>query len=65
MPNIADNILNTVGDTPLVRLNHPSAGLSAEGLIKCEFFNPLDNVKDRIGKAMIEDPKRRDLIDQE
>ena len=44
----------TVGNTPLIRLNHITAGLEAEICVKAEFFNPLFSVKDRIGKAMIE-----------
>ena len=52
--NIYPNIVATVGNTPLVRLNKLSAGIPGEVLVKCEFFNPLSSVKDRIGKAMIE-----------
>ena len=44
----------TVGNTPLIRLNHLTQGLDAEIYVKAEFFNPLFSVKDRIGKAMIE-----------
>lgn len=47
-------ILNTIGATPLVRLNRLTKGLDAEVLLKGEFKNPLGSVKDRIGKAMIE-----------
>ncbi len=50
--NIADNITELVGNTPLVRLN--KTGADAEILLKLEFFNPLGSVKDRIGKNMIE-----------
>lgn len=52
--NIAKNIVDTVGKTPLIRLNSVTAGLDCEILVKAEFFNPLFSVKDRIGKAMIE-----------
>lgn len=52
--NIAENMVATVGNTPLIRLNHVTAGLDAEICVKAEFFNPLFSVKDRIGKAMIE-----------
>ena len=48
------NITNTIGRTPLVRLNRMAEGLEAEILLKIEFFNPLGSVKDRIGRAMIE-----------
>jgi cysteine synthase len=52
--NIAANMAATVGNTPLIRLNHVTAGLGAEICVKAEFFNPLFSVKDRIGKSMIE-----------
>lgn len=59
---IYDNIIETVGRTPLVRLNHVTAGLEATVAIKCEFFNPLGSVKDRIGMAMIEAAEREGKI---
>jgi len=51
---ISDNMAATVGNTPLIRLNHVTAGLDAEICVKAEFFNPLFSVKDRIGRSMIE-----------
>lgn len=51
---LAENMVATVGNTPLIRLNHLTQGLDAEIYVKAEFFNPLFSVKDRIGKAMIE-----------
>jgi cysteine synthase A len=53
---VYESILDTIGDTPLVRLPRLSAQLRARGevLAKLEFFNPLASVKDRIGVAMIE-----------
>jgi cysteine synthase A len=53
---VYDSILDTVGATPLVKLSRLTAseGVTATVLGKCEFFNPLASVKDRIGKAMIE-----------
>lgn len=48
-----NNIIETIGRTPLVKLNRISAGLDATIAVKCEFFNPLGSVKDRIGAAMI------------
>ncbi|MEM1158069.1 MAG: cysteine synthase A [Verrucomicrobiota bacterium] len=51
---IYNNIVETVGRTPLVRLNRVTEGLDATIALKCEFFNPLGSVKDRIGMAMIE-----------
>jgi len=49
------DITETIGDTPLVRLNRMAkeAGLKGEVLLKLEFFNPLGSVKDRIGVSMI------------
>ena len=52
--SIAANMVETVGNTPLVKLNKVTEGLDAEIFVKAEFFNPLFSVKDRIGKAMIE-----------
>jgi len=54
MMTIYNNAAETVGNTPLIRLNRIGAGLNAEIVAKCEFYNPLNSVKDRIGKAMIE-----------
>ncbi len=51
---LAQNIIGTVGGTPLVKLNKITEGIDAEIFIKCEFFNPLASVKDRIGMSMIE-----------
>lgn len=52
--SIAANIVDTVGNTPLIKLNSVTEGLDCEVFVKAEFFNPLFSVKDRIGKAMIE-----------
>jgi cysteine synthase A len=54
MGKLYNNIVETVGRTPLVKLNRVTSGLDATVAIKCEFFNPLGSVKDRIGMAMIE-----------
>lgn len=53
---VYDSILDTVGSTPLVKLSRlaEAEGVKATILGKCEFFNPLASVKDRIGRAMIE-----------
>ena len=53
---VYDSILGTIGATPLVRMSRlaADAGVAADILGKCEFFNPLASVKDRIGLAMIE-----------
>ena len=50
---VHDSILGTVGKTPLVKLQRVTEGLPATIALKCEFFNPLGSVKDRIGAAMI------------
>ena len=57
MSHIYNDITETVGNTPLVRLNRTAKkhGALADVLLKLEFFNPLSSVKDRIGVAMIED----------
>ena len=62
MGRIYNNIIETVGRTPLVKLNKVTAGVPATILLKCEFFNPLGSVKDRIGMAMIEDAERRGIL---
>lgn len=62
MGKIYNNIVETVGRTPLVKLNRITAGLPATIALKCEFFNPLGSVKDRIGMAMIEDAEARGIL---
>ncbi len=51
---IANDITETIGNTPLVRLNKLPEGSKAEVIVKLESFNPLSSVKDRVGVAMIE-----------
>src|SRR5438034_5145187 len=62
MGRIYNDIIETVGRTPLVRLNRVTDGLDATILLKCEFFNPLGSVKDRIGMSMIEDAEQRGVL---
>jgi cysteine synthase A len=62
MGRIHNSIVDTIGRTPLVRLNRISKDLPATIAVKCEFFNPLGSVKDRIGAAMIEDAEARGLL---
>ncbi|KAG0250652.1 hypothetical protein BG011_008196 [Mortierella polycephala] len=59
-PAILNDILDHIGNTPLVRLNKiaKSEGLQCELLAKCEFFNAGGSVKDRIGKRMVEEAER-------
>ena len=69
MGRIYQDIVETVGRTPLVRLNRIPASLGIDPsttiALKCEFFNPLGSVKDRIGMAMIEDAERRGVLTKE
>ncbi len=51
---IYNSVLDTIGRTPLIKLNRVTEGLEATIALKAEFFNPLGSVKDRIGLAMIE-----------
>jgi cysteine synthase A len=62
MGRIYNNIVETVGHTPLVKLNKVTAGAGATILLKCEFFNPLGSVKDRIGMAMIEAAEKSGVL---
>ncbi len=67
MARIYSDITQTIGNTPLVRLNRTAAqhGAKAEILLKLEFFNPLSSVKDRIGAAMVEDALAAGKINQD
>ncbi len=58
MSGVADNILDCIGDTPLVRLQQVSQGLRADVLAKVEYFNPGGSVKDRIGVNIIDAAER-------
>lgn len=63
--NIANNITELIGNTPLVRLNHASHSAGAEILGKCEFMNPTSSVKDRIGFNMVRRALEKGQIDKE
>src|SRR5215510_6414228 len=69
MGRLYNNIVETVGRTPLVKLNRIPASAGIDGgttvALKCEFFNPLGSVKDRIGMAMIEDAEKRGVINKD
>src|SRR5881392_1689483 len=62
---IFNDITETIGGTPLVRLNRVIPREHATVLAKCEFFNPLSSVKDRIGVAMIEAAERDGKVDKD
>jgi cysteine synthase A len=61
-PRSIPNVVDTIGDTPLVRLDHLGQGLPGHVYIKLESRNPGGSVKDRIGRAMIDDAEERGLI---
>jgi cysteine synthase A len=65
MPAIYNNIVETVGRTPLVKLNRVTDGAPATVLLKCEFFNPLGSVKDRIGMSMIDAAEKSGVLQKE
>jgi len=57
-----NNILESIGHTPLVRLNRLTVGLDADVYVKVDYMNPGGSVKDRIGVSMIQDAKRKGLL---
>lgn len=65
MGKIYRDMTQTIGNTPLVRLNRIVEGANAELVAKMESFNPLASVKDRIGVSMIEAAEKDGLIDQD
>jgi cysteine synthase A len=65
MSRMYKDITETIGHTPLIRLNRVTAGIGAEVYAKCEFFNPLSSVKDRIGLNMVEAGERAGKIDSD
>lgn len=62
---IANNITETIGNTPIVRLNKLTEGLNADIVVKLESFNPLSSVKDRIGVALVEAGEEAGIINKD
>ena len=62
---IANDITETIGNTPLVRLNKLTEGIDAEVLVKVESFNPVSSVKDRVAVALIEDAEKKGKINKD
>lgn len=57
-----NNILETIGNTPMVKLNHVAANIKGTVLVKVEYFNPGQSVKDRMAVKMLEDAERAGKI---
>jgi len=64
-PKVLDNVLDAVGNTPIVRLNRIVPEGSATVLAKLESFNPMSSVKDRIAKAMVESAERKGKVNKD
>eukprot|EP01016_Furgasonia_blochmanni_P002245 TRINITY_DN1088_c0_g1_i10.p1 TRINITY_DN1088_c0_g1~~TRINITY_DN1088_c0_g1_i10.p1 ORF type:complete len:545 (-),score=224.40 TRINITY_DN1088_c0_g1_i10:201-1835(-) len=63
-PKIYDNVLDAIGNTPMIRLNRipQSEGVKAQFVAKCEFLNPGGSIKDRIGYRMVADAEKSGRI---
>lgn len=60
--NYCENILETIGNTPLVKLHRVSAGMPCPVFAKVEFFNPGNSIKDRMAVRMVEEAEKRGLL---
>jgi cystathionine beta-synthase len=60
---ISANVLEAVGNTPLVRLNHITAGITATICVKLEASNPGRSVKDRTALAVVEDAEKKGVVE--
>lgn len=65
MGKIYGNITETIGNTPLIKINKLSNGLYGNIYVKAEFFNPLSSIKDRVGLAMIEEAEKNGKINKD
>ncbi|NLB34317.1 MAG: pyridoxal-phosphate dependent enzyme, partial [Elusimicrobia bacterium] len=65
MNKIYNDLTETIGKTPLVKINKMAQGLKAEIYVKLESFNPLSSVKDRLGIAMIDEAEKKGLINKD
>ncbi len=61
-PKIAQNIVELIGNTPLVSLESINKNLPGNIIAKLEYFNPMSSVKDRVGAAMIEHAEQNGLL---
>ena len=61
---IANDITETIGNTPLVKINTMAEGLDATVLAKVESFNPISSIKDRVAVSMIEEAEKKGIIDK-
>ena len=59
---ISNNILETIGNTPMVRLNNITSSIDSQVLVKLEYFNPGSSVKDRMAVKMVEDAEKKGLL---
>jgi len=59
---ILNSIIDGIGKTPIVKLNNLANGINANIFVKMETFNPLSSVKDRLGKALIEDAEQKGIL---
>ena len=59
---ISNNILETIGNTPMVRLNNITSSIESQVLVKLEFFNPGSSVKDRMAVKMVEDAEKQGIL---
>ena len=62
MAKVVNNILELIGDTPIVKINKLKEKDSADIYVKLEAFNPMNSVKDRIALSMIESAEKKGLI---